>query len=270
MLERIGPAQLRPGEPVYSLQERLSLAYLYHRFAIGAVQRMVGGVRATSALAGDGQVPIEPVPADRQRRALDALLGELAPQRLDLPERLERSLPPPPDGFSATRERFASDAGGTFSRLTAARTLALLVVGPLLDAERCARLSQDTGPGSLALAEMLRRMVDATWSAPPARDARERSLQHVAERAVLDGLSALGSSESAAPEVRAAAIAELARLRVALRSRRAPDDASAAHVASARRDLDALIDRGQPPRGRPEWPAPPPGRPIGARKFRLR
>ncbi|HKF43833.1 MAG TPA: zinc-dependent metalloprotease, partial [Thermoanaerobaculia bacterium] len=43
ILERFGAGQLKPGEWVYSLQERFSLAYLYHRFGIQTAQRYVGG-----------------------------------------------------------------------------------------------------------------------------------------------------------------------------------------------------------------------------------
>ena len=65
-------AQLRTREPVYTLQERFSLAYLYHRFALNAALAQIGGEWRTNALAGDGQVPRQPVPLVRQQHALDA------------------------------------------------------------------------------------------------------------------------------------------------------------------------------------------------------
>ena len=117
ILDRFGLAQLRPGEPVYDLQVRFSLAYLYHRFGIQAAQQYVGGVYQTNALAGDGQVPVRAVEAAKQREALDLLLEALAPENLDVPDAAVAALVPPPSGVARSREEFVSDAGDTFSPL---------------------------------------------------------------------------------------------------------------------------------------------------------
>jgi hypothetical protein len=130
LLERFGVGQLRPGEPVYDLQGRFSLAYLYHRFGLQAAQQHVGGSYQTNALAGDGQVPVRPVEAARQREALDLLMEALSPANLDVPEAALASLVPPPSGMARSREEFA--AGSPPSSVpAAARGLAGLIVRPL-------------------------------------------------------------------------------------------------------------------------------------------
>ncbi len=262
ILERFSAAQLAPGRPLHELQERFNLAYLYHRFGVQAAQQQVGGQQQTNALRGDGQSPTAWVPAARERAALGLLLEALSPENLDVPERIVAELVAAPSGSAPTRERFESDAGPTFSLWSAARALVALVVRPLLDAERLARLSLPRAPGALALDELLRRLLAATWDAPPAASARLRGLQRVAQRELLDALLDRGADQRASPEVRAALLAALRGLRDKLRLRHAPESAAEAHVRLAQRDVSEFLERPEARAPRPTPPVPP-GRPIG-------
>ena len=263
ILERFGPDQLGPGEPVYDLQQRFNLAYLYHRFGIEAAQQYVGGQFQTNALKGDGQAPTAWVPAAKQKEALELLLSAMEPASLDVDDRILASLVAEPSGTAPTRERFPSEAGAVFSLLTAARSLCGLVVGPLLDPERAARLTLATGDGALTLTGLLRWLVDATWDAAPDTAARHAALRRVAQRAVLDGLLDLAARKDAAPEVRAGTLAELSRLRGKLRLRHAADAAAEGHLRLAERDAAEFLDKPETRAGRPARVAAPPGRPIG-------
>ena len=263
MLDRFGPAQLRPGAPVHDLEVRFSLAYLYHRFAIQAAQQYVGGQFQTNALAGDGQVPTAWVPAATQRAALEELLAALAPEALDIPEAAAAALVPAPSGEAETRERFASEAGTAFSPLSAARALAGLILNPLLEPARAARLTLAQGADALTLAALLRRVVAATWEAHAEPGGRRAALQRVAQRVALDALMDLASAPEAAPEVRAAAFAELGPLRATLRLRHVTDSAGEAHLRLAERELGEFLDRPESRARRRAAPTPPPGRPIG-------
>jgi hypothetical protein len=263
ILGRFGPDQLGPGQPVYDLQQRFNLAYLYHRFGIEAAQQYVGGQFQTNALKGDGQVPSAWVPAAKQKEALELLLTAMEPVNLDADDRIVASLVPEPSGAAPTRERFPSEAGAAFSLLTAARSLCGLVVGPLLDPERAARLTLATGDGALTLSRLLRRLVDATWDAAPDGAPRHAALRRVAQRAVLDGLLDLAARKEPAPEVRAAVLTELTRLRGQLRVRRGADGAAEAHLRLAERDAAEFLDHPETRAARAPRVAPPPGRPIG-------
>jgi Met-zincin/Domain of unknown function (DUF5117) len=263
ILERFGPAQLRPGDPVYDLQARFSLAFLYHRFGIQAAQQYVGGQFQTNALTADGQKPTEWVAAAKQNEALELLLSALVPKNLDIPDRILDALVAEPSGTSATRERFPSEAGDTFSPLTAARTLATLIVNPLLDPQRAARLSLASGPEALTLDRTLRRLVAATWSAPVDPSPRLARLRRVAQRVVLDGLMDLAAHPEAAAEVRASAVASLAGLRDDLRARLKTAGAADGHLRLAERDLTEFLEQPEARKSRPRPPAIPPGRPIG-------
>jgi hypothetical protein len=264
ILDRFGPSQLQPGEPVYDLQVRFSLAYLYHRFAIQAAQQYVGGQFQTNALAGDGQRPTEWVAAAKQNEALDLLLAALEPKNLDIPDRILDALVGEPSGAPPTRERFAAEAGDTFSPLTAARTLAALIVSPLLDPQRAARLSLASGPDSLTLDRALHRLVGATWNAPADPSPRLNRLRRIAQRVVLDGLMDLAARPEPTAEVRASVVSSLLGLRDDLRARLKTTGLIDAHLRLAERELSEFLDQPDARKARPRPPAAiPPGRPIG-------
>jgi hypothetical protein len=263
ILARFSPAQLEPGEWLHDLQERFNLAYLYHRFGLQAAQQHVGGQFQANAVKGDGQTPLRWVEPARERRALDLLMASLAPESLDVPDGALAGLVAAPSGTAPTRERFASEAGATFSPLTAARALAGLIVHPLLDPERAARLTLPRGPGALTLQVVQRRLVSETWGALPDAAPRLAALRRVAQRVVLDALLDLAASAQASPEVRAATVAELERLRRTLKVTRSADTAAEAHLRLAERDLGEFLDHPQTRRPRPPRVPAPPGRPIG-------
>jgi hypothetical protein len=262
ILERFGPEQLAPGTPVYDLVARFNLAYLYHRFGIQAAQQYVGGQFQTNAVAGDGQAPTAWVPAAKQKEALDLLISALAPENLDVPERIVAALVAQPNLRRPTRERFDSSAGSSFDPISAARALAGLVVHPLLEPDRAARLSLATGAQALSLERVLRRLVAATWEGPSHASVRLRALRRVSQCVVLEAMMGLAASPSASSDVRAAATARLVRLRSDLKLRRAEDAADEVHLRLAERDLADFLDRpeARKPAARP---SAPPGRPIG-------
>ncbi len=263
ILQRFGPQQLRAREPVYSLMERFSLAYLYHRFALNAAQAQIGGEWRTNALAGDGQVPRTAVPLDQQRRALEAVMACLSPRELAIPDPIALALTSTPDGFAATRERFASSLDGGFDRNAAARTLAALALQPLLSSARAAALTQATGDTGLGLEEVLRR-VTALWAAAAERDPALAPMQRIAQRVALESLLDLAGDSTATPEVRAATFASITRLAATLKGRRGADPVGDAHLRLAERDLAGFLD--DPADRKPAGSAPPPpGRPIGYR-----
>jgi hypothetical protein len=261
VLDRFGPDQLRAGEPVYDLQARFSLAYLYHRFGIQAAQQYVGGQFQTNALTGDGQQPTAWVPAAKQREALDLLVAALEPRNLDIPDRVAMALVGEPSGTPPTRERFLSEAGDTFSPLAAARALASLIVNPLLDPQRAARLTLASGKDAVTLDGTLRRLIEATWNAPADPSPRLAGLRRVAQRVVLDGLMDLAARPEASVEVRAAVTKVLVSLRDTLRARRAGADGGQQRLAE--RDLSEFLDHPEARKSRPRPAAVPPGRPIG-------
>jgi hypothetical protein len=265
ILDRFGAAQLKPGEPVYDLQARFSLAYLYHRFGIQAAQQFVGGQFQTNALAGDGQKPVAWVPPGQQKDALRLLLEALKPENLEIPDPILSVLVAPPQSFLPTRERFPSEARDTFSALTAARSLSELIVVPLLSPDRVARLTLDREPGALTPANLLDQMVSSTWGRPAEDSSKLAELSRVSQRVVLDAMMDLAANPNSSPEVRASVIVRLIVLRKDLEQPLSGDAASRAHVLLSRRDLADFLNKPEVRKMRTSKFAAPPGRPIGDR-----
>src|SRR5262249_28515072 len=80
-LQRFSRSAIAPDEPLGMLQDVLVPVYLIHQFQVKAVASMLGGFTYRHA-ARDGDGPV-PVPAGRQRTALEALLMTLDPETLD-------------------------------------------------------------------------------------------------------------------------------------------------------------------------------------------
>jgi len=271
MLDRYGPSILAPGEPVGGLRDmRLWMTYLHHRWAIEAGIRYVGGMFHNIVVKGETLAPTEIVPAGVQREILGLLMDTIEPGSLVLPETLLAQLTPHP---GANLEDLSSDYA--FDHLRAARILSALVLEPLLEPERAARLVAfaDRQPASLGLPEVVQAMMTRTWKAPRDADARHRSLRRVTQRVALDSMMILGAHEDVTPDVRAYIFEQIARLSAEIAARKDDDPLTDAHYRQAERDIaryladpkanvpkSASVAWGGRPRSRyPLHPGPPLG-----------
>ncbi len=259
-LEAFGERAVRPGEPLAALEEVLVPLYLHHRYQLEATAHSVGGADYSFALRGDGQTPIEILPGDRQRRALDAVLLTLEPDFLAIPERILELIPPRAFQMEGG-ELFGKRTGPTFDPIGAATGAADLTVGFILQPQRMARLvefhARDEGyPG---LAEVIERTLEVSWYAPRESTAYLQEIRNAVDRVVLDRLLSEAASGANSAQVRAVLAAEVADLAAWL---------EAVAVRTPHQDL-ALEDIRRWQR-RPEGTAPasgplelPPGSPIG-------
>jgi hypothetical protein len=271
MLRSYGPNILRPGEPVGALRDaRLWMTYLHHRWAIEAGLRYVGGMFHTYQLKGEAGAPTEIVPAAAQREILDLLLSAIRPAALEMPEALLVQLAPHPN---SNLEDLSSDYA--FDHLRAARILAAMVLGDLLQPDRAARLVAfaDRQTNALTLPEVLGKVVDATWGARTSDSARHASLRRVTERAALDALMMLGAHADATPEVRAVVLQEIRKLGQTLATRKDAAPVTEAHLRQAEQDVARYLQNpaaNAPKFVAPGWGARPrsryplsPGPPLG-------
>ena len=264
-LSRFGERNIRPGEPIALLQERFVPVYFFHRFAISALAKTVGGMEYANAVRGDGQQATLPVPASDQRAALSALLGALDPAELAVPDTVLTLLAPGAGEVTPTEELFRSRTRPAFDELGAARTLAQMVVDALLQRDRAARLVEfaPRQRNGLTLGEVVDSLVARTWRVDAPENEERAALRRVTSRAVADRLLALAADRDAAPEVRAMADFKIARLRdLARRRARAGSDASRAHWDAVAGDLTRWIERRELPQPTPALAAPP-GDPFG-------
>ena len=272
-LANFGLRNIRAGEPVATLQERLVPLYFWHRFAVNAAAKNIGGMTYANTVKGDGQTATRPVDARTQRAALSALLAELQPGELAIPDTVLALLGPRPSGYdgpvnnsnSPVGELFRGRTDPAFDELSAARTLAQMIVDAILQRERAARVVAFAAraPGLPTLPELVDSLVAATWRTDAGAAPKATSLRHVAQRAVADRLLVLAADSDAAPEVRAVAEFEIARLRpVATRLGGSGDAMARAHWLAIAGDFARWIDRRELPRPTPALVAPP-GDPFG-------
>ncbi len=264
-ISRFGLGNLREGEPVSLLEERFRFLYFWHRYALAAMAKTIGGLEYQYAVNGDGQVAVRPLPAAQQRAALHRLAGLLAPAELAIPDTVLRLLPPAAGGVGEPQEEFRSRTTPMFDELGAARSLAQLIVDATLQPERAARLvaMRADDPAAMSLGEVVDTLLRATAARPEPGHAA--ALRRVAERAVVDRMLALAADEGTSREVRDLLNLRLTALRSTLRdapARAVGDEARAAQRAGILRDLGRWLDDHEAPKVTPAL-APPPFDPFG-------
>ena len=264
-LKRFSEKAIRPGVPMATLEDVFVPVYMSHRYQVEAAVKVLGGLRYTYALRGDGQVPVAMVPPAEQRRALAALLETLKPSALAVPERILALIPPRPSGYDRSAELFKSRTGMTFDPLSVAEASANLTVSLMLHPARAARLveyhSRDAGfPG---LDEVIGRLLSGTWYAPHGTGYQAEILR-VADGSVLTNLLSLAVNESAPQQVRGIAALKIEELKLWLSRERktVKDESQQAHFVFAL-SLIRTFEANPKDLKLPSQLDPPAGPPIG-------
>jgi hypothetical protein len=203
-LAQFGEKNIRPGTPMALLEDALVPVYLFHRYQLEAVTKMVGGMQYTYALRGDGQLVTKALTKEQQSKALDAVIECMDPKILVLPNRITQLIPPRPAGYNPTRELFKKRTGLAFDALSPAETATDFPLSFLFNSERLSRMSQYEVNGGLGAGEMIKRLISKTWEAPR-RTGMEKLVQQQTEQLLLSYLLALSVDENANFAARSAA-----------------------------------------------------------------
>ncbi len=259
-MAHFGLDNIRDGEPVALLQERFAFVYFWHRYAIAAIAKTIGGLEYQFAVKGDGQTAVRSLPPARQRDALHRLAATLQPAALAIPDTVLRLLPPAPSGLGSPGQGFRSRTSPMFDELGAARTLAQLIVDEVLQPERAARLVAQASHDAAGLT--VGEVIDTLMAATAARSADSRhsaALRRVAQRAVVDRMLALAADADAAQEVRDLVELRLATIRADAnrRATAAGPEGVRAHWAGIARDIGRWLDDREAPKVTPALPSPP-------------
>jgi len=267
-IDRFGERNIAPGRPLAYLHEVFVPVYLHHRYQVEAAAKVIGGVEFDYALRGDGLGPSQPVSADRQRAAVEALLAALEPTALDVPDSVLALLLPRPANESPNREMLRGYTGGTFfDPMAAAAVGSGLVINALFDEERLARLSEQRRsglnvPDLLGLHQMM--MSKLRPRGTMRGDARAAALIRAVERVYLEQLMDL-TERAGSGEIRAMAQSALRQWMQTVRSNQALNVPESWHETALVDDLDRFLSRPHPTATPdPEAPPAPPGSPIGA------
>lgn len=253
-LSRFGERNIRPGDPITLLQERLAPVYFMHRFALNAATKTIGGMEYAEAVRGDGLQATRPIDGNRQRAALAVLLDALKPAELAIPDTVLTLMAPNADEVTPQVELFGSRTRPAFDELGAARTLAQMIVDGILQRDRAARLvafaARGTDPRPLTLGGTIDALVASTWRAPAPASAKVAALGRVVQRAVADRLLLLAADTAASPDVRAMAelkIAELQPTAAAWSKSAARSEEDRAHWLAVAQDFGFWLDKHELP-----------------------
>ncbi len=264
-LAHFGLRNLRPGEPLGMLQERLAPLYFFHRYALNSLSKTIGGMEYAEVVVGDGQQATRPIAGPQQRAALHQLLSAITPAELAIPDTVLTLLAPNANQVSPRVELFGTETQPAFDELSAARTLSQMVVDMILQPERAARLVAfaTRRPNMLTLGETVDSLIADTWNAPVPASGKLAALQRVTQRAVADRLLLLAADTTAAPEVRAIMELEIRDLQPQAARRALTGSVTArAHWYAIAGDFQRWIDRRELPAPTKALEAPP-GDPFG-------
>jgi hypothetical protein len=166
-LAQFGENNIRVGMPMSFLEDVLVPIYLYHRYQLEAVTKIISGMHYNYALRGDGQTVTTPVAKVEQVKALNAIIDALHPDNLVLPQKVINLIPPRPAGYNFNKELFTKRTGLAFDALSPAEALADFTLSFLFHPERLNRLVQNgVQNNSLGLTEMISTLLNKTWNAP--------------------------------------------------------------------------------------------------------
>lgn len=263
-LSRFGLASLPVGAPVADLRRRIVPIYLFHRYQIDATAKLVGGVDFTYGVRGDGHEASTPVPADRQREAMDALLTVVSPAELDLNDGLLDLLTASQATTVAKQTSIELfQEGPVFDVTGAADVVAGIVFSDLFAPARLNRLveARRRDPNQPGVEELLSKAFAAVT---PAATGRQAEIARRVRWRLVTTLAAVQRDKSLSPTAAALIRGGLAGYGKSLRKARG----DAADLAQAR-DLSAILLDPDPARlavladSLKTAPRLPPGPPIG-------
>ena len=268
-LDQFGIQNIPTGAPMSELELKFLPLYLHHRYQLTAATKTIGGVYYTFAVReSNGPNPArvaEPVPAERQRDALNTILATIDPKELTIPENVLRLMPPTAYGYGSGRsELFAKRTSPMFDPIGAAEIAADFTISGLLEPNRAARTINQNARNKTSphFREIVDALIKATWRSPAPVDANVAVIQRAVQSVVVSKLMDLAANANANSQVRTVATEALRSLAASLKRTPSTGD-TAAHYRSTVDDIEKFLARPAEPRKATTPLATPPGDPIG-------
>lgn len=261
-LKNFGERNIKPGEPMASLEEVLVPIYFFHRYQAEAAVKMIGGLNYRYALRDDGQPVTEMLTSEQEQKALDALLKTIEPSALALPENLLRIIPPRPLGYTRHRELLKIKTELTFDPLAAAETAADMIFGLILNPARANRLVEHNLRDTKlpALTTVIDKMMNATIKSTP-QTGIQGGIQMSTNLALVNNLAKLLVDEETSVQAKAIVKQRLMLLQLWLAARPA-DENWKGHFQFLASLVDLVKEEPDEFKAEKILPAPP-GMPIG-------
>jgi hypothetical protein len=178
--------------------------------------------------------PTQFIPAGEQREVMGLLMDAVEPKNLEIPESLLIQLAPDP---GRNLEDLSKD--DVFDQLRAARILSAMVIQPLFDPDRAARMVALAArkPDTLTFPEIVDMVMAHTWKATPSGSAGQKALLRVTQSVTMQSMMALGGAKDTAPEAKAYVLDQLALLAEDLKIRKDGDPLTDAFYRQSAREI---------------------------------
>ena len=196
--------QLKTGEPLSVLRDRLVPLYFLHRYQLEGVVKLIGGQDYDYGVKGGSSIGVKAVAPRVQKEALATLINSLDQGTLGIPPHIRKMMPPHAFGYGASRESFATQTGLTFDALGAAHTLSDAVLSMLLNEQRAARLVQQKAfdEQQLDFKETLTLLIEDSFKQKQ-YDTEAKAIQLVVQGNLLKYMMQLGQASNIPNAVRA-------------------------------------------------------------------
>lgn len=204
-LAQFGIHNIKTGEALSQLEEKLVPLYLFHRYQVEAVAKLIAGVNYEYEVRGDKPVKGAQVVAKQaQQQAVKAILTTLEGRNLVLPESILALIPPKAYGESRTRESIVGRTGLTLDAMALPEVAVQHSLSLLLNAQRLNRLAQQQARSDdfYSLDELLLQFYKQVFVALPSNNMVAKITQRV-QYLSAKTMAELVASDNVSPEVQA-------------------------------------------------------------------
>ncbi len=211
---------IRENEPYSVLEDVFVPLYFFHRYQTEATSKMIGGLKYTYAVKGDGNDIVEHLDGKLQKQALESILKTLSAEELVIPEDKLKLFPPRAFGYSRDRESFKSNTDVAFDALGAPATASEMTLAFLFHPARAERLMQQHALAkSMPGLDFVLNETIAETIKNEQKDEYLKSVQNTINYVVFQHLLNLAVNDDSTPLVRSIANAQIDDLANWLRSR---------------------------------------------------
>ncbi|ASM51181.1 hypothetical protein PESP_a3356 [Pseudoalteromonas espejiana DSM 9414] len=204
-LSQFGINNIKTGDALSQLEEKLVPLYLFHRYQIEAAVKLIAGVNYEYELRNDAPAKgAQVVAKEQQQEAVNAILATLKPTNLLLPESVLALIPPKAYGESKSRESIAGRTGLTLDAMALPEVAAQHSLSLLLNPQRLNRLAQQQARNIqfYSLDELLEQLYSQVFNVSAPNTMKGKITQRV-QFLTAKTMADLVASDKVSPEVQA-------------------------------------------------------------------
>jgi hypothetical protein len=144
-LNKLNTTALNINSPLSSLQELLPIIFLWHRYEVYSIAKLIGGFSYQYSLSGDKESSMY-ISSYKQKQAINCILKSLEPKFLFISSDLIKLMLPTAFGYEASilgedNDAFStSNTGKSFNKIDAIENAVTIVLSSVFDTNRVNRI----------------------------------------------------------------------------------------------------------------------------------